>query len=211
MTEIEVVLSFISLLILLLTSNIPNLYRYIALLLFELVSCILVSVLLIIKPKVNQHSLLPTIALISYSVISGFIGTILTMLTVFFLGAHLVDFGIIVLSLYFGLVTFRTCIFTGFKSLLVMIIKSPTLKPKDNNIAPIFYSALLAYFCSFSCIIHSNSNLLKWPNLILLGAVLGRFIGTLYKLFTGKIKGKRENQDSAESIKANQRHKLSRD
>ncbi|KAL5366903.1 hypothetical protein CPHLJ_8g1710 [Cryptosporidium parvum] len=195
MTEIEVALSFTSFLMLVLTSSIPNLYRYIALLLIELCSCIIVSILLIIKPKSNQRSLLPTIALISYSLINGFIGTILTIFTAFFLGAHLVDFGTIVLSLYFGLVTFRTCIFTGFKSLLVMIIKSPTLKPKDSNIAPIFYSALLAYFSCFLCILQSNNNLLKWPNFILLGAVFGRFLGTLYKLFTGKPNGKSKSKE----------------
>lgn len=123
MTEIEVVLCFISLLTFILTDSFSNLYRNIGLLIFESLSCIFISVLLIFKSKVNNYSLLPTIALISYSVINGFIGSILTMFTTFFLGASIIDFGTIVLSVYFGLVTFRTCIFTGFKSLLIMIIK----------------------------------------------------------------------------------------
>ncbi|OII73601.1 uncharacterized protein cubi_03399 [Cryptosporidium ubiquitum] len=207
MTEIEVVLSFISLFTFILTNNISNLYRNIGLLLFESVSCIFVSIVLILRSKVN-NSLLPTVALISYSVITGFIGSIITMFTAFFLGANIIDFGTIVLSLYFGLVTFRTCIFTGFKSLLVTIIKSPTLKPKDNNIAPIFYSALLAYFSTFLSIIDSNSKIMKWPNFTLLGAILGRFIGTLYKLFTKRSQSLNNKKESLETIKTNQRHKL---
>lgn len=123
MTEVEVALCLMSLLMLLPASNISHLYRSAGLLLFELVSCVVVSAMLVVQSQVSRSSLLPTIALISYSAISGVFASVLTIFTVFFLGSSMLDFGAIVLSVYFGFATFRTCVFTGFKSLLIMMIK----------------------------------------------------------------------------------------
>lgn len=52
---------------------------------------------------------------------------------------------------------------------------------------------------------------MKWPNFILLGAVIGRFIGTLYKFFARRSQSLKNQQDSFECIQTNRRHKLGKD
>lgn len=112
-----------SLLVLVLTNNYLHSYRNAGILLFELVSCVVVSAMLVVQSRTSDGSLVPTIALISYSALNGIVTSVLTLFATFFLGSSILDSGALVLSFYFCLVAFRTCIFTGFKSVPVMIIR----------------------------------------------------------------------------------------
>ncbi|KAH8740757.1 hypothetical protein FG386_002719 [Cryptosporidium ryanae] len=155
-------------------------YKYIGLFTLEVLSCIALVVLIIAETKVKNEPLISTVAIIFYSLIIGIIGAISIFILSFFLGAFIFDYGTLLISSFFTFTIFKTCVFTGYTKVIPLIVNS-YLVPSCGKIAPLYYSLLFSYFSSFSVIIETKYDIIKWPDFIVSAALIGRLIGVIYK------------------------------
>ncbi|KAL7068272.1 hypothetical protein ACR3K2_12590 [Cryptosporidium serpentis] len=117
---------------------------------------------------------------IIYALISSCISTSLIFVIAFLLGAPLLNLGTFLISIYLGIIAFKSCCISGYKNVLKMMINSSFPFPENLMLSPFYYSCLFAYLFSFFIAMDWPINWRIWPHPLITGTIFGKFIGMIY-------------------------------